>query len=127
MPFRKAFRLSMVTMMAAAGILATTTSPASASAHGREVVLPAHVNGCNISLYYNGLTGWGYAKVVTGGAFDKCHGFVHNSHKSKSWTPMTAGTAWSGGVWGGSGDKVQACVYAYFRGKYSGWTCTSWY
>jgi hypothetical protein len=121
------FKRAIGTAMAAAGVVALSTSPASATSHGSALGLPSSISGCTVHLYYNSSTKWAYARVDAYGIYDKCHGFVHNTHNSKSWTPITTGEAWSGGVWRGSGYKAQACVYAYVRGVYKGWTCTSWH
>jgi len=106
--------------MAAAGVIAH-----SAASHGRE--LEQHLTGgCAASLYCNSSTKWAYANVGPYSEGWTCKWFVKNSHGSKSWT-KTATDAWSGGVWRGSGYKVQACVYTYYKGQYKSWACTKWH
>jgi hypothetical protein len=126
-PFKTAVGVPMAAM-AAAGVVAFSTSPASADQYGRKVVLSASRSGCTVSLYFNSSTKLAYAKVSAYGGFDKCNGFVQNTRKEKSSRTVSgSGSGWSNGVRRGSGFNAQACVYAYVQGNYKGWTCTSWY
>ncbi|MCO5995011.1 hypothetical protein [Actinoallomurus rhizosphaericola] len=128
-PFRATLGVPMAAVVAA-GVLALSAGPASASSHGKEVAqtFGGSLHGCVVSLYYNKHTGWAYADtgVWAGGPW-QCKGFVKNNHGGKSWTAKTATDAWSGGVWRPRGYKAQACSYAYYKGKYQGWRCTKWY
>jgi hypothetical protein len=125
MSFRTAVGIPLA-VMAAAGVVAFSTTPASAASHGHLVAQNA-AGGCAVSLYLNKSTKWAYTKVSMYSYSWSCKGFVKNNHGSKSWTAKSASSAWSGGVWRGKGYKVQACVYAYYKNKYKSWGCTRWY
>ncbi|MCO6005997.1 hypothetical protein NE236_13475 [Actinoallomurus purpureus] len=125
MSFKTAIGAPMAAI-AAAGIVAFSTSPASAASHGSLLQQDAS-GGCFVSLYLNKSTKWAYAKVGMYSYDWTCKGFVKNNHGSKSWTAKSASDVWSGGVWRGKGYKVQACVYAYYKNKYKSWACTHWH
>jgi hypothetical protein len=106
--------------------MALSTAPASATSYGREIGYN-RAGECDGSLFYNSSTKWAYVDIFPYKRGWTCKGFVKNSQGTTSWTSTTADDAWSGGVWRGKGYKVQACVYAYYKGHYKTWACTKWH